>query len=83
MKPLSRRDIPAVNRVLEALDAVDLPRPVIVAIVRRELSALRASDNIVEFREVLAHVLDLEHFGVRRMIGCGGFGRELLQVEGD
>jgi L-seryl-tRNA(Ser) seleniumtransferase len=56
-KVKSRRHIPAVNKVLEALDAVDLPRPVIVAIVRRELSALRASDKIVEFQDVFEHVL--------------------------
>ncbi|MEY2531831.1 MAG: L-seryl-tRNA(Ser) seleniumtransferase, partial [Verrucomicrobiota bacterium] len=57
IKSRSRRHIPAVNKVLEALDAVDLPRPVIVAIVRRELSALRESDKIVEFKDVFDHVL--------------------------
>ncbi len=56
-KVKSRRHIPAVNKVLEALDAVDLPRPVIVAIVRRELSALRASDKLVEFKDVFEYVL--------------------------
>jgi L-seryl-tRNA(Ser) seleniumtransferase len=58
IKSRSRRHIPAVSKVLEALDAVDLPRPVIVAIVRRELSALRESDKIVEFQEVFARVLN-------------------------
>lgn len=57
VKSRSRRHIPAVNKVLEALDAIDLPRPVIVATVRRELSALRESDKIVEFKDVFAHVL--------------------------
>lgn len=57
VKSRSRRHIPAVNTVLEALDAVDLPRPVIVALVRRELSALRGSDKIVEFQDVFDHVL--------------------------
>src|SRR6202171_2913881 len=58
IKSRSRRHIPAVSKVLEALDAVDLTRPVIVAIVRRELSALRASDKSVEFQEVFARVLN-------------------------
>lgn len=57
IKSRSHRHIPAVNKVLEALDAVDLPRPVIVATVRRELSALRASDKIVEFKDVFDRVL--------------------------
>jgi L-seryl-tRNA(Ser) seleniumtransferase len=58
MKSRSRRHIPAVGKVLEALDAVDLPRPVIVAIVRRELSALRESDKIIAFKDVFARVLN-------------------------
>ena len=37
-----RRDIPAVEKVLQALGEVDLPRPAVVAIVRRELAALRS-----------------------------------------
>jgi L-seryl-tRNA(Ser) seleniumtransferase len=57
IKSRSRRHIPAVNKVLEALDAVDLPRPVVVATVRRELSALRESDRIAEFKDVFDHVL--------------------------
>lgn len=57
IKSRSRRHIPAVNKVLDELDAVDLPRPVIVATVRRELSALRESDKIVGFKDVFAHVL--------------------------
>lgn len=35
------RSIPAVEKVLQALGAADLPRPVVVAVVRRELAALR------------------------------------------
>ncbi len=57
VKLRSRRHIPAVNKVLEALDAIDLPRPVIVAIVRRELSALREADRILTFDDVFQHVL--------------------------
>jgi L-seryl-tRNA(Ser) seleniumtransferase len=57
VKSRSRRHIPAVNKVLEALDAVDLPRPIVVATVRRELSALRESDKIFSFEDVFQHVL--------------------------
>ena len=57
IKSRSRRHIPAVNKVLEALDAVDLPRPIVVATVRRELSALRESDKIFTFEDVFEHVL--------------------------
>lgn len=52
-----RRQIPAVNKVLDALDHVDLPRKVIVAIVRRELAALRESDHLVTFEDVFDHVM--------------------------
>jgi L-seryl-tRNA(Ser) seleniumtransferase len=58
VKSRSRRHIPAVNKILEALDAIDLPRPVIVATIRRELSALRESDKIFEFQDVFDHVMN-------------------------
>lgn len=57
VKPDRRRQIPAVNKVLDALDHVDLPRPVIVALVRRELAALRESDELVTFEDVFDHVM--------------------------
>lgn len=57
VNPRSRRYLPAVNKVLDALDHVDLPRPVIVAAVRRELAALRESDQIVTFEDVFNHVM--------------------------
>ena len=43
--------------MLEALDAIDLPRPVVVTMVRRELSALRESDKIFTFEDVFERVL--------------------------
>jgi L-seryl-tRNA(Ser) seleniumtransferase len=61
VKTKSRRYIPAVNKVLDALDHVDLPRPVIVAIVRRELATLRDSDKIVTFEDVFDHVMRALH----------------------
>jgi L-seryl-tRNA(Ser) seleniumtransferase len=57
IKPRSRRYIPAVNKVLDALDHVDLPRSIIVAVVRRQLAALRQSDKIVTFEDVFDHVM--------------------------
>ena len=57
IKSRSRRHIPAVNKVLETLDAVDLPRPIVVAMVRHEHSALRESDKIFTFEDVFERVL--------------------------
>ena len=56
-----RRDIPAVERVLQALGEVDLPRPAVVAIVRRELAALRSEKKIPDFDGVLARVRSSLH----------------------
>ncbi|MFN2541405.1 MAG: L-seryl-tRNA(Sec) selenium transferase [Chthoniobacterales bacterium] len=65
INPRSRRYLPAVNKVLDALDHVDLPRPIIVSTVRRELAALRASDKIVTFEDVFEHVIRALHRHVR------------------
>ena len=56
-----RRDIPAVERVLQALGEVDLPRPAVVAIVRRELAALRSEKKIPDFDGVLARIRSSLH----------------------
>ena len=46
IKPRSRREIPSVNKVLDALGEYDLakasklPRPLVVDLVRRELSKI-------------------------------------------
>jgi L-seryl-tRNA(Ser) seleniumtransferase len=52
----SRRDIPAVSKILETLGDVGLPRPVVVAIVRQELSALRKAGRIPAFNNVVAQI---------------------------
>jgi L-seryl-tRNA(Ser) seleniumtransferase len=57
INPRSRRYLPAVNKVLDALDRIDLPRPIIVAVVRRELAALRVSDKVVSFDDVFRQVM--------------------------
>ena len=53
IKSRSRREIPAVNKVLDALGHYDLPRPMIVDLVRRELSKIRTKGKIPEFRSTL------------------------------
>ncbi len=50
---LSRRAIPSVTKVLDSLGKIDLPRPLIVDLVRRELSKIRASGKIPECRSIV------------------------------
>ena len=52
------RAIPAVEKVLQALGQTDLPRPVVVATVRRELAALRSGRAIPDFDAVAARIRD-------------------------
>jgi L-seryl-tRNA(Ser) seleniumtransferase len=52
----SKRAIPAVAKVLDAVGPVDLPRPVIVGIVRRELAALRKLKRIPRVNEIVQAV---------------------------
>jgi L-seryl-tRNA(Ser) seleniumtransferase len=49
VKSRSRREIPAVNKVLDALGEYDLPRPLVVDLIRRELSGIRGKNEIPEF----------------------------------
>jgi L-seryl-tRNA(Ser) seleniumtransferase len=49
----SRRVIPAVTRILDSLGKIDLPRPLVVDLVRRELSTLRAGGKIPEFQSIV------------------------------
>jgi len=53
LKTFSRRKIPAVNRVLDALGHYDLPRPLLVDVVRRELSRLRAHADTPDFKSIV------------------------------
>ena len=52
----TRRRIPAVSNILEALGPTDLPRPFVVEIVRRKLSQIRASGAPCQFEATLAHI---------------------------
>jgi L-seryl-tRNA(Ser) seleniumtransferase len=56
VKTRSRREIPAVGKVLEALGHYDFPRPVIIDLVRRELAAIRARAEIPEFESIVDSV---------------------------
>lgn len=57
MKPKPHlRSIPAVEKVLQALGEIDLPRPAVVAVVRRELAALRKASAIPDLDAVLARI---------------------------
>src|SRR5437667_11027286 len=74
VKRLSRREIPSVNKVLVALGRCDLPRPVIVDLIRRELSKVRAAEEIPAFEPLVAlvrrSVVDLWASRLQRVI-CG------------
>jgi L-seryl-tRNA(Ser) seleniumtransferase len=48
VKSRSRRSIPAVTKILDSLGYVDLPRPMVIDVVRDELARVRASGNIPE-----------------------------------
>ena len=56
IKSRSRRAIPAVNKFLEALEQYDLPRPLIVDLVRRELAKERKKVRVESFPALLARV---------------------------
>ncbi|PYL65611.1 MAG: L-seryl-tRNA(Sec) selenium transferase, partial [Verrucomicrobia bacterium] len=49
----SRRAIPSVTKVLDSLGKIDLPRPLLIDLVRRKLSKIRASGKIPEFRSIV------------------------------
>ncbi len=65
---ISRRAIPSVTKVLDSLGKIDLPRPLIVDLVRQELSKIRASGKIPEFRSIVDLVrISLEQFRASRL----------------
>lgn len=74
----SLRAIPSVDRVLRELGPTDVPRPAVVAVVRRELAALReaAPDNAIQPVDAIARVraaLDaLRAARIRRVINGTG-----------
>jgi len=68
VKPRSRRKIPAVNKVLDALGEYDLPRPLVVDLVRRGLSKIRSNSEIPEFESTVERLhRSLELFRASRL----------------
>ena len=54
MKTQPLRAIPSVEKLLQSLGDTGLPRPAVIAIVRRELATLRKKSDVPEFDAVLA-----------------------------
>lgn len=54
IKSRARRDIPAVGKILNAVGKCDLPRPLIVDVIRRELSHIRRAATVPEFESIVA-----------------------------
>lgn len=50
------RQVPSVEKVLQALGETGLPRPLVTGVVRRRLAELRQSKRIPEFEEVVKSV---------------------------
>ena len=53
-----RRKIPAVSKILDALGRCDLPRPVVVDLVRHRLSQIRAGVDVPEFESIVSDLRD-------------------------
>ena len=51
-----RRQIPAVDRILDALGRCDLPRPVVVDVIRRKLAGIRVTKKVPDFESIVALV---------------------------
>ena len=68
IKPGSRRAIPAVNAVLDTLGQTDLPRPLIVDLVRRELAQIRRAKQVPDLAAIVDRVRGaFEHLRASRM----------------
>ena len=86
-----RRKIPAVSKILDALGRCDLPRPVVVDLVRHRLSQIRAGVDVPEFESIVSDLRgSLDELRVSRLQpiinGTGivihtNFGRAPLAIE--
>jgi L-seryl-tRNA(Ser) seleniumtransferase len=91
VKHSALRRIPSVEKLAQALGEIELPRPVVLDVVRRELAALRTQKSIPAFDIVLARVRaavrDLGNSRLRPVINGTGilihtnFGRAPLAPE--
>jgi L-seryl-tRNA(Ser) seleniumtransferase len=68
VKSSPRRQIPAVSKILDALGQCDLPRPVVVDLVRRKLSQIRAGIDVPDFESIVSDLRDsLEQLRASRL----------------
>ena len=76
MKASALRSLPAVEKVLQSLGEIDVPRPVVVGVVRRELAEMRSEKKVPDFNAVLARIrasLDaLRHSRIQPVINGTG-----------
>ena len=72
----SRRAIPSVARVLETLGPLELPRPVVVEAIRRQLAARRKSNDIPDYDKMVESIRDEldRHFRSRLQTVVNGTG---------
>ncbi|HEY0369068.1 MAG TPA: L-seryl-tRNA(Sec) selenium transferase, partial [Chthoniobacterales bacterium] len=56
MSTTALRAIPSVDKVVQSLGAADLPHPIVVALIRRELSALRKGERVPEFAAIVERI---------------------------
>ena len=86
----TRRTIPAVGKVLEALGPLEVPRPLITQLVRQYLASIRSGENIPAFTEIVRGLRqEIDHLASQRLQpvinGTGiilhtNFGRAPLSV---
>ena len=91
VKSGARRQIPAVSKILDALGRCDLPRPIVVDLVRRRLSQIRAEREVPEFESIVAGVRrsldELRASRLQPVVNATGivihtnFGRAPLAIE--
>jgi len=91
VKPEPRRKIPAVSKILDALGQSDLPRPIVVDLVRRRLSEVRAGVDVPEFESIVSDLRgsldELRASRLQPIINGAGivihtnFGRAPLAIE--
>jgi L-seryl-tRNA(Ser) seleniumtransferase len=56
VKSSLRRQIPAVSKILDAVGRCDLPRALVVGLVRRKLSQIRATNEVPKLEAIIAAV---------------------------
>lgn len=61
MNTAAWRAIPSVDKLLQSLDDFDLPRPIVVALVRRELSSLRKQKGIPDCGAIVTRLRQALH----------------------